>query len=447
MTNSIYGLPTAEPEEVGLSSERLSRLRSTMQGRIDSGECPGIVTMIARHGKVAYFEAQGMKNIEAGEPIVKDSMFRIASLGKMFAAIGVMILYEDGLLTLNDPISKYLPNFRNPVVVINDGSFGVGKPYTIPPLPYDFGMRPIVNSELCIPTMISTEPAKREITVRDCLTWTTGIAELQNSPISLLGPIVARGKGIAQYTPFREDGTIETFFKEQPRTEMERVELMAMTPLVFHPGTQRDAEGPPTALQGVLAEVITGKSLEEFFRERMYGPLGMNDTAFYPPEERILSRLVTFYSQRGGKLVPIELPSETQQVKGPKIACSGGGGQLSTIPDLARFAQMLLNGGELNGVRILSRKTIELMTVNHIGDLKTFQGEGYGFGLGVTVRTSLVGNPDVGSVGSYSWGGGFTSTLFIDPKEDMFGIGACQVNGGPFDFWADFQRLAYMSLM
>jgi len=446
MSNTNYKLPMAEPEEVGFSPERLARISAAMQRHIDNRECPGIVTLVARHGKVAHFEAHGMKNIETAEPILKDSMFRIASMGKLFGAVGLMILYEDGLLSLNDPISKFLPAFKNPVVVVRDGQRG-GTPYILPPITRNFGMRPIVYSELGISPMVFTEPAQREITVRDCLTWTTGVAELQNSPIALLGHLVARGKGVAQYTPFRDDGTIEKFFKEQAITELERVELMARTPLVFHPGTQIDAEGPPTAITGVLVEVVSGKSLEEFFKERMFGPLGMHDTAFYPPEEKILSRLVTFYSRRGGKLFPIERPEETRQFKGPKTACSGGGGELSTIPDLGRFAQMLLNGGELDGVRILSRKTIELMTTNHIGNMRTFLGNGYGFGLGVPVRTDLCGNPEVGSVGSYRQGGGFTSSLLIDPKEDLFVLGASQINGGPLNLWTELERLVYTSLV
>jgi len=447
MAKSIYELPTAKPEEVGFSSDRMARIGTTMKKHVDSGEAPGIVTLVARHGKVVHFEAYGMRDIEAGTPIAKDSMFRIASMGKLFTAVAVMILYEDGLLSLNDPISRFLPAFKNPVVVTRDPK---GTPYIIPPLPRDLGKKPIIGSEIGVSPMVMVEPARREIVVRDCLTHTTGVATLARAPMSMLAPLVATGRHASSYAPFREDGTVEPFFKEHVVTQKERVELMAKIPLIFQPGTEWDY-GPGTDIAGVLVEVISGKTLEEFLKERIFKPLGMHDTAFYPPKEKILSRLVTLYNVRDKKLIPIEKPSETQQFKGPEIAFSGSGGEISTIPDCARFAQMLVNGGELDGIRILGRKTVELMMTNHTGNIRTGRGEGFGFGLGGYVRTSMVGDniacsPEIGSIGMYGWGGGFNSILFVDPKEDLIGLGATQLSGGLPNIWTEFQRLIYISL-
>lgn len=255
-------------------------------------------------------------------------------------------------------------------------------------------------------------------------------------------------------------GTVFAVGEEETDTVMtmrERVERLAKLPLSFHPGTAWEY-GFSNSVAGVLVEVISGKTLDEFFRERIFEPLGMDDTSFYLPEEK-LSRFTTNYAlqieEGGWKMVVADVPETSLKVKGPKIVFGGGGemgGVLSTVTDYARFAQMLLNNGELDGTRLLSRKTVELMTTNHTGDLYVWlRGFGCGWGLGVSVRTEMTGRTSIGSIGEYGWGGAACTQYFADPKEDMFALMFSQVmNTGmkpDFTLREDFNRLVYQALI
>ena len=385
------GLPAAEPESVGVSSERLARIAAAMQRHIDRRETPGTVTLVARHGRVVHLAAQGTMDIAGSAPMGADTVFRVASMTKPITSVAVLMLYEEGHFFLDDPISRFLPEFK-------EMSVATGNP---PP-----GVHIPAHGS-------ATVPALREITVRDCLTHTAGFGANDRARP---GPEVT----IAQ-----------------------TVRELAARPLAYQPGTEW-RYGPGHNVAGVLVEAISGQTLEEFFQERIFRPLGMNDSSFYLPEEK-LPRFPTLYQAAaqdeatGWKLRESDRPETSAKVRGPKVQFAGGGGLLTTAADYARFGQMLLNGGELDGVRILSRKTVELLTTNHTGDLFIYvRGRGYGYGLGVGVRTNLYEYPAVGSIGTYGWGGATGTYYSADPREGLLVLLFQQVNAaetttGPVD--------------
>lgn len=381
------GLPRAEPESLGLSSERLARIGAAMRRHIDGREAPGTVTLVARHGRTVHWEAQGSMDIQGSAPLPADAIFRIASMTKPVTSVAAMILYEEGNFFLDDPISKFLPAFKSMTVSVGNPPPGVHIPAA----------------------GASTVPAMREITVRDCLTHTAGFG--------------ANGTG-----PRRAPTD----------TVADAVAKLATRPLAFQPGTNW-RYGPGHDVAGVLVETISGQTLEEFFKDRIFGPLGMPDSSFYLPEEKI-SRFPSLYQsallnpESGWRLREVDRPETSPKVKGPRLQFAGGGGMLTTAPDYARFAQMLLNGGELDGVRILGRKTVELMTTNHVGDFFVYvRGRGYGYGLGLGIRTDLSGFPAVGSVGTYGWGGATGTFYSADPRERLICLLFQQVNAAAGD--------------
>jgi CubicO group peptidase (beta-lactamase class C family) len=427
-SNDARHLPAVKPEEAGFSSERLGRIHTVMQGYIDRNEVPCVISLVARHGKIAYFDVQGMMDIDNRIPAKEDTIFRMFSMTKPMTAAAVLMLYEEGRFQLDDPISRFLPEFANPVVYVYERTRA-----------QRFG----------VPPASMTIPANREITIRDCLTHTTGLAQPNLTPVSMLNNHWEAIQRSGWKFPFK--GNIEP-----APTMRERVKNIAGIPLCFHPGTAW-AYGMSNCVAGVLVEVISGKTLEDFFTERIFKPLGMNDSSFYLPKNK-LPRFATNYVQNneGGvwKLKVNERPETSEKVLGPRVFFSGGGydgGVLSTASDYARFVQMLLNGGELGGVRLLSRKAIELMTTNHTGDLFiNLVGEGWGWGLGVGVRKDLVGTPRLGSIGQYYWGGASGTHFFADPKEDLLGLQLSQVMTNyvrpNFNFEENFESLIYQAL-
>jgi len=404
-----------EPEEVGFSSERLARIGTAMQRYIDSRTIPGVLTVVARHGLIVHFQSQGMMDIEANKPMADDTIFHIMSMTKPIACVGLMMLYEEGHFLLDQPISRYLPSFKNMMV---RGRHGM------------------------------TEPAHREITFRDCLTHTAGFSMqewgriLSRSSSGPPRPLIPGTNGQTVNQP-GEPGTLE-----------ESVELLAKAPLNFHPGTDWEYH-PGHEVVGVLIEKISGQSLDKFLQERILDPLKMADTHFYLPREKAerLAALYTVDQNTWGKIGLIDSPSTSAKVLGPKTFFSAGGGLLSTAADYARFAQMLLNGGILDRTRILGRKTIELMTTNHTGDFNIYpEGPGYGYGLGFSVRLSLTATPLIGTVGTYGWNGAHITYYFADPKEDLFGLMFTQVaraqpTGQHRAMRADFDRMVYQALV
>jgi len=426
-TNNAWPLPMAEPEEVGFSSERLSRIRPAMQKYVDEQKVPCMITLVARHGKIVHFESVGYMDIESKQPVRKDAFFRLWSNTKPISGVATMILVEDGLLNLDDPVSKYIPAFKNPRVRSSNLTGTEEQPRAV--------------------IMMPTVPARREITVRDCLRNTTGLPTVARIPLQeitlnrdvLIKARLLSGPSEARATSIRE-----------------MIENLAKLPLSAHPGTEFEYQvGFPVA--GTVIEIVTGKTLEEFYQERIFGPLKMKDSSFYLPEGQ-LERFTTSYrmDQDGENwgLVIIDRPETSEKVKGPKNWFGAGGdrgGVLTTVADYARFAQMLLNGGELEGIRILGRKTVELMTSSHTGQISVpMRGPGWGFGIGVGVRTDTNVTPLLQSVGSYGWGGAAGTGYFADPKEDLFVIYFTQVMnrqmipGG--SYVEDIERLVYQAL-
>jgi CubicO group peptidase (beta-lactamase class C family) len=422
-SSANWPLPLAEPEEVGFSSERLAQICSSLQKFIDKQMVPNLVTLVARHGKVVHYEARGYMDFASKKPATKDTIYRLWSNTKPITGTATMICVEDGLLNLDDPVSKYIPAFKNQVVRAEPGA-GRG-----------------------VPMGSGTVPVVSEITIRDCLRNTTGLSTSRRAPLSYL-------------TEFRDvlpkSGLLIGLERSQGSIR-ETVEALAKLPLESQPGTQFEYHaGYPVV--GVILEIVTGKTLEEFYQERIFKPLGMKDSSFYLPRNKLV-RFPTLYRPvwEAGKwkLSIAEKPETSEKVTGPKTyfeAGGGAGGVLSTAADYARFAQMLLNGGELDGVRILGRKTVELMTSSHTPDdiYPVMAGPSFGFGMGVGVYKGG-GIPIMRSIGTFGWGGAAGTTCFADPKEDLVCVCFTQVFMHQVmvnnTFQEDFERLVYQSLI
>ncbi len=369
-------LQTVQPEEVGLSSERLERLSNTLQEYADQGKLSGSVALVARKGKIAYLQAFGQQDMENGIPMQKNTIFRIASQTKAIVSVGVMILQEEGKLLISDPVGKYMPEFRETTVAVErkDGGYDIVK-------------------------------ANRAITIRDLLTHTAGIGY---------------GGGVA--SDLWEEADIQGwYFAHRDEPIQATVRRMASLPMEAQPG-ERFVYGYNTDILGALIEVVSGESLDVFLRSRLLEPLGMNDTHFYLPRSKS-ERLAVVYSSTDEGLEkapdPGGMVGQGAYLDGPRRSFSGGAGYLSTAMDYARFLQMMLNGGELDGKRVLSRKTVELMTVDHIAHLSVPWENGTGFGLGFSILEDLGAGGVPGSVGTFSWGGAYHSVYWVDPKEEL----------------------------
>lgn len=368
-------LQRARPEAVGLSSERLKRLSEALNGYVKDGRLPGGVVLVARRGKVAYTEAFGQRDREAGAPMREDAVFRIASQTKALVSVGVMILQEEGRLLISDPVGKYLPEFRETTVAV----------------PKQGGGYEVVK-------------AKRPVNIRDLLTHTAGIG---------YGGGVARDR-------WEQAKITGWYFADRDEPVGATVARMAALPFDAQPG-ERWVYGYSTDILGALVEKVSGQPLDAFLRARIFDPLGMKDTHFYLPESKAERVAVVYSAKEAGGLErapePGGMVGQGAYLKGPRKSFSGGAGLLSTANDYARFLSMLLNGGELDGTRLLSRKSVELMTVDHL-DGKPFR-DGQGFGLGFLVVKDLGARGQTGSVGEYGWGGAYHSTYWVDPKEQL----------------------------
>ncbi|MGH7454170.1 MAG: serine hydrolase domain-containing protein, partial [bacterium] len=340
------GLPVASPENVGLSSDRLKRLESVMMQYVEKKQIAGAVALVARKGKVAYLKSVGMQEVEAKTPMQNNTIFRIASMTKPITSVAVMMLYEEGHFHLDDPLYKYIPEFKEMKVFADAAS---------------------TNGHASSDSLV---PAKRPITIRHLLTHASGLTYHWNDR---LGPIYYKA-GVAHGLGSHNE------------TLAENMKKLAALPLLNHPGDKWEY-GLSTDVLGYLVEVVSGKSLKYFFQERIFTSLKMNDTHFYLPENKV-ARLTTVYqysAEKGLTKVPESVAvagkydyTPVYPYSGPKRYYSGGAGLSSTASDYARFGQMLLNGGELDGVRLLSRKSIELMTA----DILQEKLDGFGFGLG-----------------------------------------------------------------
>lgn len=399
-------LPTAKPESVGLSSDRLERIANLVQRDIDDKHIAGAVTLVVRHGKVAWFKAQGMSDREANKPMPTDAIFRICSMTKPITSMAVMMLYEEGKFLLDDPVSKYLPEFKNPKVLVKPAK---GNPYTI--------------------------PATREITIRDLLRHTSGLTYNWNDD---LGPLYEKANvpsGLLQY-----DGTIADGVKQ-----------LAAQPLLFNPGDRFEYSLGVDVL-GRLVEVVSGKPLDEFFRTRIFEPLGMKDSYFFVPDAKVprLATAYTYYDGKGLNRFPDTPISEGPFVysadypyRGPKKLFSGGAGLVSTAMDYARFCQMMLDEGKVGNTRLLSRKSVEIMTHDQLGKIGPEQGFGLGFGI-EGIKSPLT---ELGSPGAYAWGGFFYTEFSIDPKEQMIVVFMAQLHPtGGLTLNRQVHELAYQAI-
>lgn len=405
--NGASALPSAAPESVGLSAERLARIAAEVQRAIDQKRIGGAVTMVVRHGKVAWLKAQGMQDREAGKPMQTDSIFRICSMTKAITSLAVMMLFEEGRFQLDDPISLYIPEFRNPKVLVKPAS---GKPYTI--------------------------PAKSEITIRQLLTHTSGLTYNWNPDLGQMYTDANVAHGLKQY-----DGTIG-----------DSVRRLAGLPLLFNPG-ERFEYSLGVDVLGYFVEVMSGMTLDEFFQKRIFSPLGMNDTHFYLPESKVgrLATVYTYDAQKGLARFPespiVEGPfsyTADYPYSGPRKLFAGGAGLNSTAPDYARFCQMMLNGGKLGDVRLISRKTVEVMTHDQLGRLSADQSFGLGFGID-GVKTPMSG---LGSPGEYQWGGFYYTGFIIDPKEEMVLVFMAQLHPtGDLSLSSRFNTLAFQAIV
>jgi len=418
-SKTTWPLPFAKPDEVGASSERLARIRPNLDRFINDEMAANFVTLVARHGRIVHYEAQGYMDFASKKPAGKDTIYRLWSNTKPITGIATMICVEEGLLTLDDPVSKFIPAFKKQ---------RVRAPAAQGPM-------------LRTPTV----PVARDITVRDCLRNTTGLPTARRVPLTYLSEfkdVISKAGLVGGAGPAAHN-------------IRERLDALAQLPLECQPGTQFEYQvGYPVV--GVVLETATGQTLEEFYRERIFRPLGMKDSSFYLEKSK-LDRFPTLYSpaERDGKwkLVVSEEPAKSEKVIGPRTyfeAGGGGGGVLSTAADYARFAQMLLNKGELDGVRIISRKSLELMTSSHTGDIDVMGRQGFGFGIGVGVYKGGATPPVHRSTGTYGWGGAAGTTFFVDPHEDLFAICFTQVFQHRFMpdnvYQEEFERLVYESL-
>lgn len=397
--------PTITPESAGFSSTRLDRIDGLIQEHIDSEKIAGVVGMILRDGKAVYLKSFGMMDREADQPMRKDAIFRIASMSKAVTSVAVMMLYEEGRFLLNDPLYKFIPSFKDAVVAVE------------PPKDSD--------SEL----PYATVPAKRPITIRHLLTHTAGLTY---------------GDGLAE-KDYRDAGLYGWYLADKDETIGVVIERLADLPLHAHPG-DRWQYGYSTDVLGYLIEVVSGMPLDRFFEDRIFKPLGMEDTYFYLPRKKA-DRLAPVYGvNEEGKLELRESNETTDYLRGPRKCFSGGAGLLSTITDYGRFLQMLLNGGSLDGVRLLGPKTVELMRVNHVGDMYDWGDTGFGLGFWVIEHLGRYG--EVGSEDSYGWGSAYYPIYWIDPEERLIGIIMTQLlPAGGLNLHNRFRSMVYHALV
>jgi len=397
---------TVSPDAVDMSATRLGRIDSLLEESINNKWIGGAVGYIAREGKIVYYKAFGINDMESQSPLSKEGIFRIASQTKAIASVGVMILFEEGKFLLDDPVSRYIPEFSNPVVVNT------------------------YNDE---DTTYTTIPANREITIRDLLTHTAGI-DYAGIGSSMMNAIYAKSD-------------IPAGFEDRPLVLGDAIKKLAKLPLVHQPG-ERFTYGLNTDVLGYLIEVVSGLSLDQFLKQRLFEPLGMKDTYFYLPAEKH-PRLVSVNTEDAGhRLIKwTDSTLEGISVNYPLVQgtyYSGGAGLSSTIKDYGIFLQMLLNGGDYNGKRILSRRTVELMTSNQIGSLNLGANK---FGLGFEVTTKE-GQAKLGvTEGSFAWGGFFGTTYWVDPEEELVCLLFCQqwpLSHG--EIGDKFRSLVYASL-
>jgi CubicO group peptidase (beta-lactamase class C family) len=403
----------AKPEEVGLSESRLARIDQHLEQRyIGSKKIAGTLTLVARHGKIAYLTPRGLMDIERRKAMTEDTIFRIYSMTKPITSVALMMLYEQGYFQLNDDVDKFIPEWKN-LRVYGSGNY---------------------------PLFLTTRP-ERPMTIRDLMTHTSGLTYGFMERTNVDAAYRQLGVGV-----LGEGSTLRKM-----------IEKLATLPLEFSPGTKWNYS-VSTDVLGYLVEVMSGMPFNEYLKTRIFDPLKMVDTDFYVPREKI-ERFAANYSRQPDKTLKLEDDPGNSTYAQPPTFFSGGGGLVSTATDYFRFCQMLLNGGELDGARILGRKTIEFMTMNHLPggkglselSVSTFTQiatEGNGFGLGFSVHQGSDKSQVIGSVGEYAWGGAASTAFWIDPVEDLIVIFLTQfMPNATFNFRNQLKAIIYPAIV
>jgi CubicO group peptidase (beta-lactamase class C family) len=382
-TKAVRPLAPASPEAAGMSAERLKRIDTMINGWVARGRTNGAVALILRDGKIVYHKAFGFDDEEKMVPLRPDHIFRIASQTKAITSVAVLMLYEEGKLSLDDPLSRYIPEFAKPVVL---DQFNQGD------------------------SSFTTVPAKSEITIRQLLTHTSGIGYAQ----------IGSRESNAIYAKAKLTAGIGA---EEGHLLATDIRKLGKLPLMHQPG-EKWTYGLSTDVLGYLVEVVSAMNLDQFFRTKIFEPLGMKDTYFNVPAAKH-SRVASLYQEAGGKIAkakPVVNQNGTFYIDYPKKGTtyfSGGAGLSSTALDYGIFLQMLLNGGEYNGKRILSRNAVRMMTMNQIGDIN-FGNNKFGLGFGITTEKGSAVMPT--QEGTFEWGGAFATAYWVDPKEKLVGI-------------------------
>ncbi len=401
--NTDPGLPMADPASVGMSADRLQRIAPAMQKYIDDKLVPGVVTLVARKGKVVHFESQGFMDVDSRKAMRPDAMFRIASMTKPITSVALMMLWEEGKFQLRDPVSKFIPDFADQRVSTTSDASG--------------------NSGALV-------PVAREATIRDMLTHTSGMAN------SYMG----NTSHYASQAMVMPNDTLESY-----------IGRLAKMPLNYQPGEEWQYSAA-TDVVGRLVEVISGQTLAEFMDERIFGPLGMNDTHFFLDDDKG-GRLMSQYTPGpDNNQIVLQDPGSNRSRwidNENKRVYRGAGGLVSTPHDYLRFQQAMLNGGELDGARLLSPNTLDLMMENHTGDLDLWlPGPGMGFGLGWAVVEDRGEAASPMSEGSVYWGGAYCTISWIDRENELIGILMTQVRPyGHINIRQDFQVLASQAIV
>jgi CubicO group peptidase (beta-lactamase class C family) len=394
------GPGAVKPEEVGLSSERLQRIARMIDRHITAGDLAGAVTIVGRRGKVAYQAAQGVADRDSKQPMTTASMFRIASMTKPIVGVAIMSLVEDGKLHLSDPIERYIPQFKNMKVAVPSSPGGTGAQGSSPP-------------------RYTTEPARRAITIKDLLTHVSGLGSGPNSLADIERVARKEGETLADYIP-----------------------RLGSTVLEFQPGSRWTySPGAGFETLGRIVEIASGERLDRFLRARIFDPLAMKDITFWPTDAQ-WPRVATVYRRDGGGLVKAQTPNDNSS---RNVYFRGSGGLYSTAEDYIPFGLMLANGGELNGARVLGRKSVEMLAAVHAPDTLPGRPPGEGYGLSVRVVTNHAAAGTFLSDGTYGWSGAQGTHFFVDPKEQLVGVLMVQTSNA--ELRREFEDLVAQSVV
>ncbi len=389
-------LPAAKPSDAGLCPDRLARLSTVLGERVDAGQIPGAVVAIVRNDRLAYLEAFGRRDPAAGDPMRTDDLFRIYSMTKPIVSVAAMMLWEEGRLLLNDPVAKFIPEFAGQQVAVERHG------------------------------RVDLVPAERDATVQDLLRHTSGLT------------YEFRGTGPVQRA------YMDAKIYRRNQTNADQAAMLAALPLAYQPATRWEYSRSTDVL-GRIVEIVSGQSLGQFLDSRILQPLGMTETAFHVPKEKH-GRIAGGFAKDPDTGADVSL----LEVREPPKFESGGGGLVSTAMDYARFLQMLLNNGTLGGRRLLGRKTIELMTADHLGPIQgspDLLPPGYGFGLGFAVRLQPGIATMPGSTGQYYWSGAAGTSFWVDPAERLFAVLMIQAPGPREHYRVLFRDLVYAAIV